>query len=426
MPPPRALGEGIETLSPESLDEAPRALDEHTGDLTLRDALARALRSSPDLEAFAWEVRANEARTLQAGLLPNPVLSAEGENFGGSGDFSSYDAAESTLFLGQLVELGGKRAKRRRVAALEGELSGWDYEAARLDVLTETTKRFLAALAAQMRLELSEDLVRLAGESLQATQARVRAGAASAVEESRSAVELATLEVKRTRSQQDLQAARRLLASSWGETTARFETVVGNLSSPRTLPDLERVSAELSENPDVARWAVESAKREAALELADANAIPDVTAGLGVRRLHDSNDTALLFAVEVPLPLFDRNQGERAAALAERHRARALARAKRQELSRELVATHAEAQSAHAEAVALHEAVLPKAEEAFRRTRDGYRKGLFRYVDVLDAQRTLFEARAQHIDALENYHAATTELERLVGSPTESLTGRNN
>ncbi len=351
---------------------------------------------------------------------------AEGENFAGSGSFGGYNAAESTLFLGQLVELGGKRAKRRRVAELEGELSGWDYEAARLDVLTETTQRFLSVLAAQMRLELAEDLVRLASESLEATRARVRAGAASSVEEARSAVELSTLEVERTRRAQALEASRRLLGSSWSETSPRFSAAIGDLSAQRALPSLERVTAELSENPDVARWKAETARQEAALELARAGAMPDVTAGIGVRRLHDSNDTALLFSVEVPLPLFDRNQGERAAALAETHRAKALARARYQELSRELVAAHAAAESAYSEAVALHEAVLPKADEAFRRTRDGYRKGLFRYVDVLDAQRTLFEARGQHIDALEQYHAGAAELERLVGSPLESLTQGNN
>ena len=81
-----------------------------TGVIDLRDALAAALLGNPDLAAFSWEVRAREARTLQAGRFPNPELATEFEDFGGSGDRSGWQSAQSTLSLSQLIELGGKRA----------------------------------------------------------------------------------------------------------------------------------------------------------------------------------------------------------------------------------------------------------------------------------------------------------------------------
>ncbi len=395
--------------------------EEPAGSLTLSESLAAALRASPALESFAWRVRADEARALQAGLLPNPAVAIEGENFAGSGDFRGYDAAETTVSLGQLVELGGKRAKRRRVAMLERELSGWDYEATRLDVLTRTTQRFVAVLASQQRLQLAADLLALATESLDATRARVRAGAASAVEQARSTVELATLEVVLDRRRAELEAARRQLASSWGVTEPGFRDVQGDLYELRELPSLERIARALAQNPDLARWVTENDRRHAEFDLARAMAIPDVTAGLGVRRLQESDDTALLFGLEIPIPLFDRNQGATAAALAEVSRTRALGRARQLEVSRALIAAHAEASSSHAQARSLRDDVLPQAEAAYEGTRDGYRRGLFRYVDVLDAQRTLFEAKGEYVDALARYHAATAEVERLVGEPMESL-----
>lgn len=421
LPSPRPLGQDIEAVSPGSVERKSGSFVEPQGALSLRDALAAALQKSPRLESFAWQVRADEARALQAGLLPNPTLSLEGENFAGSGSLGGYNAAETTLFLGQLVELGGKRQKRERIATLERELSGWDYEAARLDVLTETTNRFLSLLAAQKRFELATDLVRVAEESLSATRARVRAGAASAVEEARSKVELATLGVQLARRTSELEAAKKQLASSWGTSAPEFGQVAGDLLELREIPSLHEVQSALAMNPDLARFATETAKRDAAVELARAGAIPDVTAGLGVRRFEDSDDSALVFAVEVPLPLFDRNQGESAAALAEAHRARALGRARELELTRRLIRAHAEASSGFEQATALRDAVLPQADAAFQSTQDGYRRGLFRYVDVLDAQRTLFEARSEYVDALENVHLATAELERLIGAPIESL-----
>jgi len=424
LPPPRPLGQGLEAVSVTNLEESGQPVGEPQGDLTLRDALAAALRQSPRLESFAWQLRADEARTLQAGLLPNPTLVIEAENFAGSDDFDAYDAAETTVFLGQLVELGGKRAKRRRIAMLERELSGWEYESARLDVLTQTTQRFVAVLAAQERLQLANDLHRVASDFLGATRARVRAGAASSVEEARSKVELATLEVALARRAAALEVAKRQLASSWGTTSPEFSGVEGELFALRELPGLERIVAELAQNPDMARWATEKARRDAAVELARARAIPDVTAGLGVRRFEESDAAALVFALEVPLPLFDRNQGATAAALAEVSRTRALTRARQLELSRLLVAAHAEASSSYEQASSLRDTVLPQAESSFESTRDGYRRGFFRYVDVLDAQRTLFEARGEYVDALKRYHTATAELERLVGASIENLMER--
>ena len=342
LPEARPLGRDLPRAALSRAERPPtEAFREPQGQLSLAEALSAALQNSPRLEAFDWHVRAAEARALQAGLVPNPGLVVEGENFAGGGDFGGYDAAETTVFLGQLVELGGKRAKRHRVAVLGRELAGWDYEAARLNVLTETTQRFVGALAAKQRLALADEILRVSRESLRATQARVRAGAASSVEQSRSEVVVATISAQRDRQEVEFDGAKRTLASSWaGE--VRFEDLTGDLTLLREVPTLERLTNALAQNPDLARWATEIAQRDAAVSLARARAIPNVTAGLGVRHFNESDDAALVFGLEVPIPLFDRNQGARAAAAAEAHRARALARESRLVLLRELVAAHAE------------------------------------------------------------------------------------
>ena len=118
LPAARPLGRDLAVASPAGgRPQAPaEPFAEPEGALTLQSALAAALRNAPRLQGFDWQVRADEARALQAGLLPNPTLLVEGENFAGSGAFSGSDAAATTVFLGHLVQLGGKRAKRRRVA----------------------------------------------------------------------------------------------------------------------------------------------------------------------------------------------------------------------------------------------------------------------------------------------------------------------
>ena len=169
-PEPRPLEETSQLTEPPaepSLSARPPD-EEPQGTLSLEEVLRAALLQNPELSSTAFEVRAAEARTLQAGLLPNPELELEFENFGGTGEVRGVDASESTFQLSQLIELGGKRARRLRAAGLERDLAGWDYEAKRLEVLTEATKGFVDVLAAQERLALTEDIVRLSEQVLNA------------------------------------------------------------------------------------------------------------------------------------------------------------------------------------------------------------------------------------------------------------------
>ena len=126
---PRRLGREFPTYDASSETASfPVPFPEPTGQLPLRAAFAAALLNSPALAAFSWEVRAREAGAIQAGQLPNPEFSLEVEEFGGGGDRSAFDSADTTVRLGQVFELGGKRAKRQRVATLERDLAAWDYE----------------------------------------------------------------------------------------------------------------------------------------------------------------------------------------------------------------------------------------------------------------------------------------------------------
>ena len=425
VPPARPLGREIPAYrapaDPAALAPQAAAYKEPTGVVTLRDALAAALVNNPDLATFSWEARVREAETLQAGLFPNPELGFELENFAGSGDAAGVDESEATIVLGQLVELGGKRAKRRRVARLEQELAGWDYEARRMDVLTEVTQAFASVLAAQDRLVLADELVRLAEESTATVTAQVRAGAASPVEQTRAQVALATSRVDRARITSDLAVARSRMAAVWGSRSPLFERVEGDLEQVASVPPVEELISRIDQNPDLARWTKEIEQRRAVVELEDARRIPNVTVEGGLRRLKETNDNAFVFGVTVPIPVMDRNQGSRQAARYALLRAEHERRSAEVRTYSELSITHRELTASLSELRALQSEVLPQAEAAYERTSDAYQRGLFRYLDVLDAQRTLFEVRGRYLDALESYHRVAAAVERLTGEP---LAGR--
>jgi cobalt-zinc-cadmium efflux system outer membrane protein len=392
-------------------------VEEPTGVISLREALALALVKNPDLAAFSWEVRAREAQTLQAGLLPNPGLSVLVEDVGGSGGFHGVQQAQTTITLSQLIELGGKRASRMQAASLTRDLAGWDYEVGRIEALTRVSQAFIDTLAAQQRSRLADELVGLAEEVARTVTERVKAGKVSPIEETKANIALSSARIERERARLTLEAARKRLAATWGSTTPRFERVEGDLDQVAPLPRLERLVERLARNPILARWAAEMAQRQALVQVERASAIPDITISGGYRRINETDDNALVIGVSIPLPLFNRSQGS---ILEARHR---LAKAEAERRAAEVRVTSALADAykalatAHAEAEGLRANVVPAAQSAFEGINEGYRLGKFGYLDVLDAQRTLFEARAGYLRAVADYHRAVAEVERLVGEP---------
>ncbi|MDP6546922.1 MAG: TolC family protein, partial [Phycisphaerae bacterium] len=433
LPPRRPLGAEFEVYQPSGGDTAALFemapgkgkvdLSEPTGELSLRRALSLALAKSPKLASFAWGVREAEAEQLQAALLPNPELETEFENFGGSGEFRSTRSLETTVALSQLIELGGKRAKRIKLAQADTKLAGWEYESKRLSVLTDVTQRFISALAIQKKLELAEEDLKLASAGLDAVTKEMAAGKVTLVAKTKASVEVATSKIRAARIRRAMTSARSELAAGWGSTRPGFTKLLGDLGDIAVIPPSEKLTAHLARNPGLASWAAELQQRQAALDLARANAIPDVTAGVGYRhtRETDDNDHAIVAGVSIPLPLFDRNQGEIRKARYSLARAKAQRRAVEVGLHTEFEKAYQTLASAHSEAVALRDEVLPAARSSHEASGKSFEQGKAGYMDVLDAQRTLVEVREQYLEALEAYHSAVTSVEGIIAQPLKSI-----
>lgn len=394
---------------------------ESSGGLTLAEALNLALKNNSSLAAFAEEIQAKDAAAQQAGLLPNPDLAVELENFSGEDELEGFDSVETTIALTQLVELGGKRGKRRQVASLEKDLAGWDYQTKNRDVLASTAKTFIQVLAAQQRQTQTEDLVRLAEQTFAAVAARVDAGKVPPLEQTRAQVELASARTEANKARRELQATRGRLAAFWGAEQLEFRQAIGDLTAINPIPNEEEFFSLLKNNPDLARWDTQIDQGEAAISLARAQAIPDLTFSVGVRNFQESDSNALVAGFEFPLPLFDRNQGGVREARATLEKTRHERRATETEARADLVEAYQSLFASHDEAITLRDQVLPGAQSAFEASEFAYREGKYDFLQMLDAQRTFFEIKAQYLQALATYHQSRIEVERLIGSPLHDL-----
>ena len=429
LPLQRPLGRSHATwvppLEPNENTPAPMDPTDIGGELTLDQAAALALLHNPQLQVFAWSVRVAEARRLQAGLRPNPELDLEMENLAGTGAFEGTGIAETTVGVGQLIEVGGKRAKRTQVAALESELAGWDYEEMRLAVFTEVVQAFTEVLAAQERGRVVDQQVDIAEKVVHAVNQRVQAGKDSPLEATRARVSLAQVRIEQKRLRLESSAVRQSLAATWGASEALFTHVGGALDRIVNPPAPSALQALVVQHPTVARWETEIEQRQARFDLEKANARPNPTVVGGYRHLNEVDESAFVLGLSLPLPVTNRNQGSILAAKAALARARVEQRAALTSIRAELSRAYASLSSEYMTATELQQEVLPGAQEAFDSAQTGYVNGKFDYLTVLDAQRTLFAARTQHLEALVEYHQAKAQVEHLIGQPLESLKGQN-
>ena len=416
---PTSLGKIAWTVALLAIPIALRAEEpasEPTKPLTLATAVALSLSGNPALAAYNYDLRASEAQRIRAGFFPNPGIGLEVENLPGSGSRSGADTTETTLRLSQVIELGGKRSRRMAEARLSGNLAAWDYETRRLDVLADTTRRFIEVVAAQERLALAEEATKLAQAELTAVAERVKAARNSVVEQKRAEIAVARAKLDHEHARHALLSARKSLAAIWGNETPAFTVARASFYSTRRPEVFGSLMARIGSNPDLARFATEARLRDAQLRLARTRGVPDVTLTAGIRQFADENEWAGVFGVAVPLPFFDRGQADIYEALQMQGKTEALGRAIRVALAVQLFGAYQELLHSVIELDAMAKEILPAAQEVLKTTEDGYRQGRFSYLELADARRSLIELRAQNIEAAFKYHTYLAEIDRLIGT----------
>ena len=234
----------------------------------------------------------------------------------------------------------------------------------------------------------------------------------------RSDLEVTNEEIDRRQSVRTLHVAKVRLATTWGSMEPDFSRLEGDLYS---------VSERLAKSPELARWRAEVAQRRAEIVLEDAQRIPDVELGIGPRHINigplDEDSWVLVAGVQLPIPVFDRNQGARREARNELAGSRDLQRSA--QLRLRLALAYSGLISSYEEVIVLRDDALPTAKRAYDATLAGQRRGSVPLNSVLDAQRSLSELETRLVEVLTSYHQHRAELEALIGGPLDAGKGSN-
>lgn len=380
--------------------------------LTLEAAIRRAVAAAPSLRASEEELRGTVAEIGQAGVRPNPEVGLEAEDILGSGDFSGFDSSQTTLAIGKRFERGGKREARISLAESKRDIAWLRRARERLDVILAAQKAYVEVLAAAAARTNAANRYRLAADLEKTVKKRVDAALDSAAAAQRIAIQTLEARTNLDQAQRALNLVKRQLSMLWREQWTgysvderRLYAINGIGALPNGFPR-ERI-------PDIALSTAAQNKADAAIALEVAHAKQDPTIRLGVRHLAESDDVAAVVSFSIPLALFDTNQGNIDRAIAERSKAEWEAVEFRRGFDRQVARLVDMINAAKSEALGIRANMIPKAEQALSATRQGYERGAFTYLEVLEAQRTLRDLQAREISALRKFHLAKAELDRL-------------
>ncbi|QYF99979.1 TolC family protein [Massilia sp. NP310] len=376
--------------------------------LTLQQALQAAYARNPDLRAASHAIGIADGVRRQAGVIPNPELSLSTEG-------TDRRSRVETVEISQTIELGGKRGARIAAAEQERQLAFEAVRGRRAELRADVMAAYLEALTVQERVVLAQSSIEIASRATNAATRRVAAGKISPVEQTRSSVAESAVRIELTQATAELAIARRRLAALMGSTATIEQPLVTPELEFAAIPVMAELEQRLASAPRLRQAQVQVSRQDAQVGLERSLRIPDIRISVGSQRDRQRGGaTQTLLGLSVPLPLFNRNQGNLSSALQRADQARDELDAERLRLHQALADARQRAEVAQIQLDSLTRDMVPAAQQAYDAAVTGFELGKFGFLDVLDTQRALILARTQYLRALSERYMAATDLERLV------------
>lgn len=384
--------------------------------LDKQTALQRALQNNPSYKAALANIDAHAGSRIQASLSPNPDAVIEIENFAGEDEQDGFDGAEFTIGIEQTIEVGGKRTNRTDIADFDYKISQEEARAQALSLLAETEYAFIRVAVAQKRISLANKRLSLADKTHSIVKKRIGVAKAADIQHTKADIEKASAEVEKRKAKKEMITAQNDLARLLGVMDATSLDVTTDLDILPQLIKLQDLLDTLKNAPQSKAQEFAKMQARSSFDLARSQAIPDPTVGLGVRRFNENDSTALVASLSFPIPVFNRNQGSIAEAKANMMKADAEGYASELAMRQSAIQAWENLASSLEETQRYQNEIIPSAHKAYTQADDGYGRGAFTFLDLLDAQRTLYEVQEARLDSLLSVYEAKAQTDFLMGT----------
>ncbi len=360
--------------------------------MTLGDFESIALANNPTLRELAFTTQKAAGYRNQVGLRANPVVGYQGVQL------ADKSTDQHTAFIEQEIVRGGKLELNCRVLneALRAQLL--ELETQRWRVTTDIRSKFYQALTAQRRIELIQEFQGVADKELELAELRKKALEGSQIDVLQAKVQKNEIDLAHQQAQVSFAAAWRELAAMTGTRHLSPSRLIGEL--PIEVEQLQWSSvaeSTIQSSPErqVAQARVSQAR--ANLERQTAQPISNLTVLMAAGVDNGTNSGLMNLQVGAPLPVFNQNQGNIAAARAEYCRAVTEVERIENSIRARLGAVSQQYDASMAAVKSYAEQILPSAEESLQLAELAYKAGETNFIQVLVARRTYFDSNLQYV-----------------------------
>ena len=385
--------------------------------LTWNEVRERFRANNPNLLAAGTAVESTRANEVTAGLRPNPTFSLVADEFRifHPNPLQPFQNTQITPVLSQLFERGHKRQLRVESARLATRIAFTDQADLERNLTFNLRDAFNRTLQAKALVALAEDNLGYYDQVLDVNRQRLRAGDIAKVDFQR-------LELQRVQFESDLENAKvnlrtakiQLLALLNDKTAVDAFDVTGEFAYRETIllpQELHQMALDSRADLQSAATLIEKARADN--KLAWANGSTDPTLGLEYQRTQPDNTVGL--SIDIPLRIFDRNQGEKARTALEIRRAGQLRDALQLAILRDVDAAYTQLEGVRALLRPYQQKYLAESADVRETVKFSYGRGGASLLEFLDAQKSYRDTQLSYVNLIGSYLAAVNQLNLAVG-----------
>jgi len=366
-----------------------------------------ACQSNPTLIRFSALVASARGLANQAGRMPNPLMGYEGQQIGSKGQAEQHGA-----LLSQDIVRREKRQLDRSVATQEIAQAEQRLAAQQQRVLTDVRGAYYRVLYAQQQIDALEELNAIAQKAVDIAAQLLKAEEVARTDLLQAEVEKQQAELQLANSHFTLQAAWSQLSAVVGQPLP-LQPLAGDFFAATESFEFEPTLAWLiSQSPDVLAANARIYQARCYLQ----RQIVEPRPNLAVQALYNFVDNGINgnpdagLAVSVPLPLWNKNEGNIQSARQETIAAEQMLLQIQLRIKQELAIVMEQYSRAHSQANYLSEQILPRLQQTLDLTRQTYEAGEVNFVALLTVQRTYTQNKLAHLEALAIVRKAEVDL----------------
>jgi len=383
-------------------------------EMTLADLEGIAFEHNPTLSAAAARMEIASGRQFQAGRPPNPVVGYHATEVGNLGTAGGQGG-----FISQRFITAGKLQLDQEIAGKETDAAHFQFHAQEQRVRSDVRVRFYDVLVAQRRVELTKELVGIGDNLVEAANTLLEGRQGTLNDKLQAQIRADEAHILYDNALNQTAEAWRRLAAIIGMPTMQMQPLVGQLDVDLPTYDWDEChTLVLGSNPQLNAARARVDRAGIAIQRAQKEPIPNIDAFVGARHQYPTGSDVANIQIGIPIPIFDKNQGNIRSAEAEWIAANNEVKRVELDLQDRLAVVYRQFANARQQVDRYSQKMVPRAKQSLELVTDGYDKGQVNYLTMLTAQQTYVQVSLSYLASLRELRtsAAVIEGQLLTGS----------